>query len=154
MCKSHMGRTPPASLGRQGGCQGFSPVAGGVLLGLPQALAQLLPQRESLAAPGPATPLCSKIMGSAAGVVDMVVRFVPSAKAGTATKVERCYTGAAAACGHTCFQLAAPACPCMLVPEQPGRACSWPGRRLVRPRPWAGSQRCGGPVLAKLDAEC
>ncbi|KAI7837170.1 hypothetical protein COHA_008964 [Chlorella ohadii] len=36
---------------------------------------------------------CSKIFGSAAGLVDMLVRWLPSSKAATATKVERCYTG-------------------------------------------------------------
>ncbi|PRW60836.1 116 kDa U5 small nuclear ribonucleo component-like isoform A [Chlorella sorokiniana] len=36
---------------------------------------------------------CSKIFGSASGLVDMLVRWVPSSKAATATKVERCYTG-------------------------------------------------------------
>lgn len=35
-------------------------------------------------------------MGKAAGVVDMLVRFVPSAKAGTAAKVARRYTGVSA----------------------------------------------------------
>lgn len=37
---------------------------------------------------------CSKIFGSAAGLVDMLARWVPSSKAATAAKVERCYTGA------------------------------------------------------------
>ncbi|EFN60133.1 hypothetical protein CHLNCDRAFT_56589 [Chlorella variabilis] len=36
---------------------------------------------------------CSKIFGNAGGLVDMLVGWVPSAKAATATKVERCYTG-------------------------------------------------------------
>lgn len=36
---------------------------------------------------------CSKIFGSATGLVDMLVRFVPSSKRATAAKVERCYTG-------------------------------------------------------------
>ncbi|PSC73984.1 116 kDa U5 small nuclear ribonucleo component-like [Micractinium conductrix] len=36
---------------------------------------------------------CSKIFGTASGVVDMLVRFLPSSKAATAAKVERCYTG-------------------------------------------------------------
>ncbi|KAL4855038.1 U5 small nuclear ribonucleoprotein component CLO [Chlorella vulgaris] len=36
---------------------------------------------------------CSKIFGKAGGLVDMLVRWVPSAKAGTTSKVERCYTG-------------------------------------------------------------
>lgn len=35
----------------------------------------------------------SRFFGSARGLVDMLVRHVPSAKAGAASKVERCYTG-------------------------------------------------------------
>lgn len=46
-------------------------------------------------APPPARPRpCSKIFGSAGGVVDMLVRHTPSSRAATAAKVERCYTGA------------------------------------------------------------
>lgn len=43
----------------------------------------------------PLLPLhpCSKIFGNAGGLVDMLVRNVPSSKAATAAKVERCYTG-------------------------------------------------------------
>ena len=36
---------------------------------------------------------CAKIFGSAGGLVDMLVRHVPSSRAATAAKVERCYTG-------------------------------------------------------------
>lgn len=47
--------------------------------------------------PPPPHVSCSKIFGSAAGLVDMLVRWLPSSKAATATKVERCYTGACCA---------------------------------------------------------
>ena len=51
--------------------------------------------------------MCSKIFGTASGVVDMLVRFLPSSKAATAAKVERCYTGAE----NRCFErLTKPLC--------------------------------------------
>lgn len=37
--------------------------------------------------------MCSKIFGNASGMVDMLVRNLPSSKKATAAKVERCYTG-------------------------------------------------------------
>lgn len=40
-----------------------------------------------------ATQVASKVFGSAAGLVDMLVQHVPSSKAGTASKVARLYTG-------------------------------------------------------------
>lgn len=41
----------------------------------------------------PSALLRSKIFGKAGGIVDMLVRNVPSSRAATAAKVERCYTG-------------------------------------------------------------
>ena len=39
---------------------------------------------------------CGQIFGGSGGLVDMLVRHLPSSKAATAAKVERCYSGAAA----------------------------------------------------------
>ena len=36
---------------------------------------------------------CSKMFGAATGITDMLVRHIPSARAGAAVKVQRCYTG-------------------------------------------------------------
>jgi U5 small nuclear ribonucleoprotein component len=37
--------------------------------------------------------VCSKVFGSATGIVDMLVQHVPSSKDATAAKVARLYTG-------------------------------------------------------------
>lgn len=37
--------------------------------------------------------VCSKVFGSASGLVDMLVQHVPSSKDATAAKVARLYTG-------------------------------------------------------------
>lgn len=51
----------------------------------------------------PAPPVWrSKIFGTAGGVVDMLVRHLPSSRAATAAKVERCYTGEAPPRGSAC----------------------------------------------------
>ncbi len=83
---------------------------------------------------------CSKIFGSAAGLVDMLVRWLPSSKAATATKVERCYTGACCA-APCCAVLCHATLRCAQVPKAACRA------RLVACALWPAP--CDMHIVAK-----